>query len=161
LWDVTQETTSALGLPAYEISNHARPGAESRHNLIYWRYGEYAGIGPGAHGRLQTSRGRLAQATEKHPEMWLTSVETDGHGVIDTETLSAEAQGDEFLLMGLRLTEGIDPDRFEALSGRRLATSRISDLVEHGMVEVMRDGRLRVTSEGFPVLDAVVADLAS
>ena len=161
LWDVTQETTSAMGLPAYEISNHARPGAESRHNLIYWRYGEYAGIGPGAHGRLQTSRGRLAQATEKHPEMWLTSVETDGHGVIDTETLSAEAQGDEFLLMGLRLTEGIDPDRFEALSGRRLATSRISDLVEHGMVEVTRDGRLRVTSEGFPVLDAVVADLAS
>ena len=161
LWDVTQETTSALGLPAYEISNHARPGAESRHNLIYWRYGEYAGIGPGAHGRLQTPKGRLAQATEKHPEMWLTSVETDGHGVIDTETLSAEAQGDEFLLMGLRLTEGIDPDRFEALSGRKLASSRIADLVGHGMVEMTRDGRLRVTSEGFPVLDAVVADLAS
>jgi oxygen-independent coproporphyrinogen-3 oxidase len=161
LWDVTQETTSALGLPAYEISNHARPGAESRHNLIYWRYGEYAGIGPGAHGRIQTPKGRLAQATEKHPEMWLTSVETDGHGVIDTETLSAEAQGDEFLLMGLRLTEGIDPDRFEALSGRKLASSRIADLVGHGMVEMTRDGRLRVTSEGFPVLDAVVADLAS
>jgi oxygen-independent coproporphyrinogen-3 oxidase len=161
LWDVTQETTGALGLPAYEISNHARPGAESRHNLIYWRYGEYAGIGPGAHGRLQTLRGRLAQATEKHPEMWLTSVETDGHGVIDTETLSAEAQGDEFLLMGLRLTEGIEPDRFEALSGRKLASSRIADLVEHGMVEMTRDGRLRVTSEGLPVLDAVVADLAS
>ena len=93
--------------------------------------------------------------------MWLTSVETDGHGVIDTETLSAEAQGDEFLLMGLRLTEGIDPDRFEALSGRKLASSRIADLVGHGMVEMTRDGRLRVTSEGFPVLDAVVADLAS
>ncbi len=161
LWDVTQETTNAAGLPAYEISNHARPGAESRHNLIYWRYGEYAGIGPGAHGRLQTAKGRLAQATEKHPEMWLTSVETDGHGVIDTETLSAEAQGDEFLLMGLRLAEGVDPDRFEALSGRKLPASRIADLVEHGMVELTRDGRVRVTPEGFPVLDAVVADLAS
>jgi oxygen-independent coproporphyrinogen-3 oxidase len=161
LWDVTQETTTLAGLPAYEISNHARPGAESRHNLIYWRYGEYAGIGPGAHGRLQTARGRIAQATEKHPEMWLTSVETDGHGVIDTETLSAEAQGDEFLLMGLRLKEGVDPDRFEALSGRKLPASRIADLVEHGMVELTRDGRVRVTPEGFPVLDAVVADLAS
>jgi putative oxygen-independent coproporphyrinogen III oxidase len=161
LWDVTQETTNAAGLPAYEISNHARPGAESRHNLIYWRYGEYAGVGPGAHGRLQTAKGRLAQATEKHPEMWLTSVETDGHGVIDTETLSAEAQGDEFLLMGLRLAEGVDPDRFEALSGRKLPASRIADLVEHGMVELTRDGRVRVTPEGFPVLDAVVADLAS
>jgi putative oxygen-independent coproporphyrinogen III oxidase len=161
LWDVTQETTNAAGLPAYEISNHARPGAESRHNLIYWRYGEYAGIGPGAHGRLQTAKGRLAQATEKHPEMWLTSVETDGHGVIDTETLSAEAQGDEFLLMGLRLKEGVDPDRFEALSGHKLPASRIADLVEHGMVELTRDGRVRVTPEGFPVLDAVVADLAS
>ena len=75
--------------------------------------------------------------------------------------LSAEEQGDEFLLMGLRLTEGIDPDRFEAFSGRKLATSRISDLVEHGMVEMTRDGRIRVTPEGFPVLDAVVADLAS
>jgi putative oxygen-independent coproporphyrinogen III oxidase len=161
LWDVTQETTSAAGLPAYEISNHARPGAESRHNLVYWRYGEYVGVGPGAHGRLRTPKGRIAQSTEKHPEMWLTCVETDGHGVVDTEVLSAEEQGDEFLLMGLRLKEGIDPDRFEAFSGRKLATSRISDLVEHGMVEMTRDGRIRVTPVGFPVLDAVVADLAS
>jgi oxygen-independent coproporphyrinogen-3 oxidase len=161
LWDVTQDVTAKAGLPAYEISNHARPGAESRHNLVYWRYGEYAGIGPGAHGRLQTGKGRIAQSTERHPEMWLTTVETEGHGVIETEVLSAEEQGDEFLLMGLRLAEGIDTDRFEALSGRRLAPSRIADLVEEGMIAVTADGRLRVTPDGFPVLDAVVADLAA
>jgi putative oxygen-independent coproporphyrinogen III oxidase len=161
LWDVTQEVTTAAGLPAYEISNHARPGAESRHNLVYWRYGEYAGVGPGAHGRLLTPKGRIAQSTEKHPEMWLTIVETEGSGVVETEMLSVEEQGDEYLLMGLRLTEGIDPDRFEALSGRKLAPSRVSSLIEDGMISVLPDGRIRVTPEGFPVLDAVVADLAA
>jgi putative oxygen-independent coproporphyrinogen III oxidase len=161
LWDVTQEVTTAKGLPAYEISNHARPGAESRHNLVYWRYGEYAGVGPGAHGRLLTPKGRIAQSTEKHPEMWLTIVETEGSGVVETEMLSVEEQGDEYLLMGLRLTEGIDPDRFEALSGRKLSPSRVSSLIEDGMISVSPDGRIRVTSEGFPVLDAVVADLAA
>jgi putative oxygen-independent coproporphyrinogen III oxidase len=161
LWDVTQETTRRAGLPAYEISNHARPGAESRHNLVYWRYGEYAGVGPGAHGRLVTESGRRAMATEKHPEMWLTCVETEGHGLIEDEQLSVEEQGDEFLLMGLRLTEGIDPGRFQALTGKPLARSRVADLIADGLVEYTRDGRLRVSAEGFPVLDAVVADLAA
>ena len=162
LWDVTQEVTSARGLPAYEISNHARPGAESRHNLIYWRYGEYAGIGPGAHGRMRTAAGqRRAHSTERHPEMWLTVVEGEGHGLVADDPLSRDEQGDEFLLMGLRLAEGIDPRRFTELSGRRLDESRIGDLVEQGMVARTRDGRLRVTSEGFPVLDMVVADLAA
>jgi oxygen-independent coproporphyrinogen-3 oxidase len=162
LWDVTQELTARAGMPAYEISNHARPGAESRHNLIYWRYGEYVGVGPGAHGRIVTPKGaRRAQATEPHPEMWLTVVETDGSGLVEDEALSLEAQGDEFLLMGLRLTEGIDPARFQALTGRRFETSRVADLIAHGMVEYTRQGRIRVTSEGFPVLDAVVADLAA
>jgi len=161
LWDLTQDVTSAAGLPAYEISNHARPGAESRHNLVYWRYGEYAGIGPGAHGRLVTNEGRIAQATEKHPENWRDLVERDGHGVIETEVLSAEAQGDEFLLMGLRLKEGIDPARFEALSGAPLSARRIANLEESGMIETTSDGRIRVTQQGFPVLDAIVADLAA
>jgi oxygen-independent coproporphyrinogen-3 oxidase len=161
LWDVTQETTRAAGLPAYEISNHARPGAESRHNLVYWRYGEYAGVGPGAHGRLVTKSGRRAMSTEKHPEMWLTCVEGEGHGLVEDEQLSIEEQGDEFLLMGLRLTEGIDPGRFQALTGKPLAASRVADLVADGLVEYTRDGRLRVSAEGFPVLDAVVADLAA
>jgi putative oxygen-independent coproporphyrinogen III oxidase len=161
LWDVTQEVTARHGLPAYEVSNHARPGAECRHNLVYWRYGEYAGVGPGAHGRLVTARGRRAQACEKHPEMWLTCVETEGHGLVEDELLNAEQEGDEFLLMGLRLREGIDPQRYLLLTGRKLAPSRISELVGDGLVEVTRENRLRVSSEGFPVLDAVVADLAA
>ena len=161
LWDVTQETMEQAGLPAYEISNHARPGGESRHNLIYWRYGEYVGVGPGAHGRILTPRGRRAHSTEPHPEMWLTVVETDGHGLIEDELLSTEEQGDEFLLMGLRLSEGIEPTQFEAVSNRMLDRSRISSLMEDGMVEMTQGGRLRVSAAGFPLLDAVVADLAA
>ncbi len=161
LWEVTQELTASRGLPGYEVSNHARPGAESRHNLVYWRYGEYAGVGPGAHGRVLTPTGRRAQATERHPEMWLTVVEGEGHGLVSNETLSAEEQGDEFLLMGLRLGEGIDPLRFEALSGRPIDRSRIDSLIGDGLVERSSEGRLRVTREGFPVLDMVVADLAA
>ena len=161
LWDVTQELTEKAGLPAYEISNHARPGRESRHNLIYWRYGEYVGVGPGAHGRIVSKGGRRAHATEPHPEMWLTVVESEGTGLIEDEALSLEEQGDEFLLMGLRLTEGIDPARFQALTGKRFEASRVADLIANGMVEYTRQGRIRVTSEGFPVLDAVVADLAA
>jgi putative oxygen-independent coproporphyrinogen III oxidase len=161
LWDVTQEVTQAAGLPAYEVSNHARPGAESQHNLIYWRYGDYAGVGPGAHGRLTTPRGRLAQATERHPEMWLTVVEAEGNGLVEDSTLSQTEQGDEFLLMGLRLSEGIDPERFARLSGRALDGGRVDSLIAEGMIARTADGRLRVTQEGFPVLDAVVADLAA
>ena len=161
LWDVTQETMEHAGLPAYEISNHARPGGESRHNLIYWRYGEYVGVGPGAHGRILTSKGRRAHSTEQHPEMWLTVVESEGHGLIEDELLSTEEQGDEFLLMGLRLSEGIEPTQFEAVSNRMLDRSRISSLVEDGMVEMTQGGRLRVSAAGFPLLDAVVADLAA
>jgi len=162
LWDVTQEATLRAGMPSYEVSNHARPGGECRHNLVYWRYGEYAGIGPGAHGRLVLpGKGRRAQACERHPEMWLTCVETEGHGIVEDEQLSPEQEGDEFLLMGLRLREGIDPQRYHLLAGRKLAASRISELVGDGLVEVLRDNRLRVSSEGFPVLDAVVADLAA
>jgi len=161
LWDVTQDTMAHAGLPAYEISNHARPGGESRHNLIYWRYGEYIGVGPGAHGRIVTPKGRRAHSTEPHPEMWLTVVETEGHGLIEDELLSTEEQGDEFLLMGLRLSEGIEPTQFEALSNRMLDKSRISSLMQDGMVEMTQQGRLRVSAAGFPLLDAVVADLAA
>ncbi len=161
LWDATQELMERAGMPAYEVSNHARPGGESRHNLIYWRYGEYAGVGPGAHGRLLTPRGRVAHSTEKHPEMWLTVVEADGHGLVENDLLSNEEQGDEFLLMGLRLAEGIDPLRYEKLTGKSLDAGRIASLRDDGMIEIAADGFLRVTSEGFPVLDAVVADLAA
>ena len=161
LWDTTQDTMSRAGLPAYENSNPARPGGESRHNLIYWRYGEYVGVGPGAHGRILGPKGRRAHSTEAHPEMWLTVVETDGHGLVEDELLSTEEQGDEFLLMGLRLAEGIEPTQFEALSNRMLDRRRISSLVEEGMVEMTEAGRLRVSPAGFPLLDMVVADLAA
>ncbi|APF38771.1 coproporphyrinogen III oxidase [Chelatococcus daeguensis] len=161
LYDVTQEVCARRGLPAYEISNHARPGAECRHNLVYWRYGEYAGIGPGAHGRLVTDKGRVATATIRGPEEWLSAVERDGHGVESRETLSEEAQGDEFLLMGLRLVEGIDPARFAALAGRPLDAGRLDALIADGLITRDAAGRLRVSEAGFPVLDALVADLAA
>ena len=161
LWDLTQEITGKHGLPAYEVSNHARPGGESRHNLVYWRYGEYAGIGPGAHGRLMTSRGRRAQATEKHPEMWCTTVESQGHGLVEDELLTREEQSDEFLLMGLRLKEGIDPKRYQEIAGKPLDWERVKSLKEEGMIEAGDHKRLRVSAAGFPLLDAVVADLAA
>lgn len=160
-WDATQEIMNRAGLPAYEISNHARPGAESRHNLIYWRYGEYAGVGPGAHGRILTTNGRHAQACERDPEKWLAAVEAYGHGLCEDAPLSREEQGDEFLLMGLRLAEGIEIRRFEAMSGHGLDPRRLASLIADGMVEYTHQGRVRVSAEGFPVLDAVVADLAA
>ena len=161
LWDVTQEVTARHGLPAYEISNHARPGAESRHNLVYWRYQEYAGVGPGAHGRLVIGSERRAQATERAPEAWLQAVERHGHGLVEDEALNPEEQGDELLVMGLRLREGIDLARYRTISGRSIDTRQIEFLQNHGFVELTAGGRLRVTTEGFPILDAVVADLAA
>jgi putative oxygen-independent coproporphyrinogen III oxidase len=161
LYDLTQATCAEAGLPAYEVSNHARPSAECRHNLVYWRGYEYAGVGPGAHGRLNIGGRRYATETDKRPEDWLTRVETAGNGLIVDEKLTAGEAADEFLLMGLRLAEGIDPERFTTLSGRPLDPKRISILREEGAVEITADGRLRVTKSGFPVLDAVVADLAA
>ncbi|ABD05134.1 coproporphyrinogen III oxidase, anaerobic [Rhodopseudomonas palustris HaA2] len=161
LYDVTQSVCAELGLPAYEISNHARPGAECKHNLVYWRGQEYAGIGPGAHGRLDIGGTRYAIATEKRPESWLMRVEASGTGVVTDDRLNSEERADEFLLMGLRLAEGIDPRRYQALAGRSLDPSRIAILREEGAIAVDADGRLRVTQAGFPVLDAVVADLAA
>jgi len=161
LYDVTQEICAAHGLPAYEISNHARPGGECRHNLVYWRAHEYAGIGPGAHGRLDIAGERHATATEKRPETWLARVEKDGHGLVADEILTSAETADEFLLMGLRLAEGIDATRYTQIAGRPLEPDRIAMLRQHGLIEVTPPGRLRVTLSGFPVLDAVVADLAA
>ena len=161
LYDTTQEVCAAAGFPAYEISNHARPGAECRHNLVYWRAHEYAGIGPGAHGRLDVDGERHATATERRPEAWLMRVEALGHGVTSDEVLLRSEMADEFLLMGLRLAEGIDPARYQRLSGRSLDPRRVAILLQEGAVETTLDGKLRVTPAGFPVLDAVVADLAA
>lgn len=161
LFDTTRETCDRFGLPAYEISNHARPGAECRHNLLYWRYGEYAGVGPGAHARLLTRKGRMALSTERHPEKWLEHVEARGHAFVDEEILSPESEGDEFLLMGLRLHEGILAQRFEALSGRPLRQSSITTLIDDGFLEQTATGSLRATVAGVPVLNTVVRNLAA
>ncbi len=161
LYDITQEICAAHGLPAYEISNHARPGGECRHNLGYWRAHEYAGIGPGAHGRLDIAGDRHATATEKRPEAWLARVEKEGHGLVTDEVLTAAEHADEFLLMGLRLAEGIDPTRYTQIAGRPLEPDRIAMLRQHGLIETIPAGRMRVTLSGFPLLDAVVADLAA
>jgi putative oxygen-independent coproporphyrinogen III oxidase len=160
LWDVTQEACDRAGLPAYEISNHARPGAECRHNLVYWRYRQYAGIGPGAHGRIGADGARRATAAERNPERWLAAVEARGHGFTTDEALSGAEQADELVLMGLRLREGIDTARYEALRGRSFDITRVSTLVAAGLIE-RHAGKLRVTAAGFPLLDAIVADLAA
>jgi oxygen-independent coproporphyrinogen-3 oxidase len=161
LYDTTQEVCAAHGLPAYEVSNHARSGGECRHNLIYWRAHEYAGVGPGAHGRVDIAGERYATATEKRPEAWLAQVEARGHGLTTDDLLTRQEIADEFLLMGLRLAEGIDMERYAAIAGRTLDPDRIAALREHDLIETTAAGRLRVSMAGFPVLDAVVADLAA
>jgi oxygen-independent coproporphyrinogen-3 oxidase len=161
LYADTQETTARHGLPAYEISNHAAPGAESQHNLVYWRYGEYVGVGPGAHGRFVENRTRTVTITERHPETWIQKVETVGHGIVEEEFLTREQEGDEFLLMGLRLVEGIDLARYEWLTGHNINESRVISLAEQGLVEYMGNSRIRTTPEGAIVLNAVIAELAA
>ncbi|PDT08175.1 radical SAM family heme chaperone HemW [Rhizobium sp. M1] len=160
LYEATQEITAGEGMPAYEVSNHARPGAESRHNLTYWRYGDYAGIGPGAQGRLTRGREKIATATGRKPEAWLDMVERDGHGILDEERLGYEEQSDELLLMGLRLREGVDLARWQQLSGRELDPKREEFLLEHKFIERIGNSRLRCTPAGMLILDSVVADLA-
>lgn len=160
-YELTQEICESFGLPAYEISNHAMPGEESRHNLTYWQYGEYAGIGPGAHGRLLIDGKRHATSTERMPFKWDEYVSKKGDGFVEFDALTAGEQGDEYLLMGLRLKTGISPIRFEALAGQKLKQQQVDHLTEIGFVQILEDGNLRVTDKGWPVLDAVVADLAA
>jgi len=159
-YQLTQEICNAAGLPAYEISNHARPGEESIHNLTYWRYGEYVGIGAGAHGRLLINDERHAFAAEKQPGKWASLVAKTGSGLIINDTLTWEEEADEYLVMGMRLKEGISLERYHLLSGRQLNPEQISELTKIGFVERLANGNLRVTDKGWPVLDAVVADLA-
>ena len=153
LFQATREICAAAGMPAYEVSNHARPGAESRHNLVYWRYGDYVGVGPGAHGRV-TADGRWAVEAVARPEAWLEAVERDA-APARRELVPPEAQAVEMLLMGMRLEEGVSLARFEALAGRRPA---LAELTAMGLVEVM-EGRLRATPEGVPLLNAILERL--
>ena len=159
LYDLTQEMTAAAGLPSYEISNHAKAGDESRHNLLYWRYGEYAGVGPGAHSRLAEGSNRIALIAEKHPETWRSLVTAQGHGIVSEEIVAAEAQAREMLLMGLRISEGIDLAAHARLSNRPIAPEKIAALSELGLV-VQEKTRLRATEAGRRILNAVIAELA-
>ena len=161
LYEITQELTEAAGVPAYEISNHARPGAESRHNLTYWRYGEYAGIGPGAHGRLIVDGVRRTMATERQPEAWLDAVERSGNGLVECNVLSRAEQADELLLMGLRLAEGIDVDRLAAVGGVRPAIPAIERLEGLGLIRRPIPGRLIATRAGRFVLNELVLQLSA
>jgi oxygen-independent coproporphyrinogen-3 oxidase len=158
---LTQEITTSSGLPAYEISNHAAPGAESRHNLTYWRYQDYVGVGPGAHGRVTIDGVKHATVIERHPETWLGRVEGEGHGLVADEKLTFEEAADEMLLMGLRLREGVPAARYRTMSGRDFSQARVDFLSRQGMIETTEDGRLRTTLDGWMVLDSVVADLAA
>lgn len=158
MYDVTQDVCAGVGMPAYEISNHARPGSESRHNLIYWRYGDYVGVGPGAHGRLTLGGRRIATETLLGPEPWLEAAERDGLGASAETVIAPEDQATEYLLMCLRLREGADLSRYEALGGAALDPARIDALVQQGMVA--RDGtRLVATPQGRILLNAVLGAL--
>ncbi len=154
LYDATQDILERAGLPAYEVSNHAAAGQECRHNLVYWRSGEWVGIGPGAHGRIGRAAGRLATRRHRAPETWLAAVERDGHGDAETVLLSDEERQEETLMMGLRLVEGIDlAELARPLDPRRLAVLRASgDLAED-------PGRLRATLQGRRRLNAVLGHL--
>ncbi len=164
LYDATQELTDAAGLPAYEISNHAAPGEESRHNLVYWRYGEYAGCGPGAHGRLVLDGARQATSTERLPERWAERVEREGHGWVEATPLTRSQETDERLLMGLRLKEGVDLERLAAQGGVDPPAAAIAELTALGLLERIpgpaAGRRIRATPKGRFVLNEVVLRLA-
>tara|TARA_R110000787_G_scaffold103397_6_gene210010 strand:+ start:130 stop:1326 length:1197 start_codon:yes stop_codon:yes gene_type:complete len=162
LYELTAEETDRAGLPAYEISNYARPGAECRHNLVYWQGGDYVGIGPGAHGRLRVAGVRRATAQFPGPENWLAAVAEKGHGTRESAIVPVPEQVEEFLLTGLRLTAGIDRRQFERLTGRALEDSidpaAASLLAGAGLIELDAQG-LRATAEGRQRLNALIGRL--
>ncbi len=159
LYDVTQELTHAAGLYGYEISNHAGVGAQSLHNLTYWRYQDYAGIGPGAHSRLSMGNKKSALHHHLDPNKWLNQVAENGHGIAAQEELGCVEQGQEFLLMGLRLEEGIDLDRYASVARKPLDAKAVAFLVEEGFIEVFTNHRLRATPAGKRVLNSVIERL--
>ena len=153
MYALTQDICNGHNMPRYEVSNHAAYGAESRHNKIYWRYGDYAGIGPGAHGRLTLDGIRTATDQTRMPAPWLS-----GHNRERQETLSGPDQAVEFLMMGLRLADGIDPKRYQKLAGKPLPAARIADLTEMGLLQSMEQ-RISVTDQGFTLLNGVLRTL--
>ena len=161
LFDITQELTDKAGLPSYEISNHSAPGHQSRHNLLYWRYGEYIGVGAGAHGRILIRNGRAALNNEKNPERWLAGVTKTGSGCVETEQLNLADQAREFLLMGLRLRQGINLERYAQLFNSTISMDQISDLVEQGFLNYdEKRQNIAASNAGFRVLNSLIVLLA-
>ncbi len=162
LFETTQDLLTAAGLPAYEISNHARPGAECRHNLAVWRGGDYLGIGPGAHGRLTRDAGAEATRALRSPEKWLGKVERTGSGLAERLPLTARERREELVLLGLRLSEGIRRDGFRAITGIEpedaVDREALARLLDAGFLEC-DDAGLRATAEGRLCLNAVLAQL--
>ena len=158
MYERTQEICDLRGFSSYEVSNHAVKGAESRHNLVYWRYGDYAGVGPGAHGRLTVNGQRLATESCALPEEWLLSVEKQGTAIRTSEVILASDQASEYLMMSLRLSEGSDLNRFAALAGSPISDARIESLTEQGLLERVKD-RIRTVGSGRMVLNAVLREL--
>jgi len=158
LYELTQELTEAAGLPAYEISNHARPGSESRHNLIYWRCGDYIGLGPGAHGRLTSAADRLATHALSQPSSWIRCVEAGAAEHETSETLSHEDQAAEYLMMALRLREGASLARWRALAGRDLPELKLDALAHDGLIW-RTDSQIGASLRGRMVLNAVLGEL--
>ncbi len=162
LYETTHELMGAVGLPAYEISNHARPGAESRHNLTYWRYGDYIGVGPGAHGRLTVDAQKLATRAHRAPEIWLERVERSGHGAHADEPVGTAERRDELLMMGLRLNEGVSRARLRDELGADVEAlidaAKLERLVGGGFL-TLDDDVLRATAAGRQRLNAVLASL--
>ena len=154
----TQDFLTDLGMPAYELSNHAAPGSESRHNLVYWRQGDWAGIGPGAHGRLGVSAGRLATVAERTPGGWLNLVENEGSGDIESAIQPTDDIATEYLLMAMRLSEGMDLTRYAAKGGK-LDRPRLNRLLDDGLVEI-REDRILPTKRGRPVLNYILREMA-
>jgi putative oxygen-independent coproporphyrinogen III oxidase len=160
MFELTQELTEKHGLNAYEVSNHASEGQESRHNLLYWRYGEYVGVGPGAHARIAAGENRRAIVMEKYPETWRENVRTKGHGIAEDTLVAPIDQAKEYLIMGLRIAEGIDLTRYENLSGRPMDPAKIAGLKSLGLIK--REGsRLMATTQGRRLLNAVISELAN
>ncbi|QFT94983.1 Oxygen-independent coproporphyrinogen-III oxidase 1 [Roseovarius sp. THAF9] len=157
MYELTQELCSAAGFNPYEVSNHAKAGAESRHNLVYWRYGDYVGLGPGAHGRITMAGRRYETEAWSNPEQWISHAE-DSNPLKLYNKVEYTDQGAEHLLMGLRLTEGIDLNRHAALARKPLSQSKLEDLSSLGLLKV-QNGRVSATSDGRLILNRVIADL--
>lgn len=156
----TQDICASSGLSGYETSNHAVEGAESRHNLIYWRQGDWAAVGPGAHGRITLPHGRFATEAHRQPATWLAAVEAQGTGEADRALLPLDEQATEYLLMSMRLQEGMNEARYAALAGQPLKEASVAHLIDLGMVQ-RHEGHLQATIEGRPVLNAILRELAT